>query len=78
MNFHTKKCFKYQTLLLLLIIYENLTKLQEQDPILFEDNFDISEESTSISFFEFTNKIMAKVYYLLFKDELPRVSKYEK
>lgn len=58
MIFHTEKCFRYQTMLLLLIIHANL----------------VLEESTSISFLEFTNKIMAKVYYLFFKEELPRVS----
>ena len=74
MNFHTEKCFRYQTLLLLLIIHANLEELQEQDPLLFAYSFDISEELAYISFFEFTNKIMAKVYNLFFKVELSRVS----
>ena len=73
-NFHTKKCFRYHNLLLLLITHANLAKLQEQYPLLFVDNFHILEESTSISFFQFMNKIMAKFYHLFFKAELPRVS----
>lgn len=73
MNFHTEKCFRYQTLLLLLIIHANLTEFQDQDPLLFADNFDILEESTDISFFEFSNRIMAKVYQLFFKVELHKV-----
>ena len=55
-----------------MIVHTNLVELQEQDPLLFADNFDISEESTNIYFFEFTNKIMTKVYYLFFKVGLPR------
>ena len=58
---------------MLLIIHANLAELKEQDPLLFEDSFDISKESTNISFFEFTNKIMTKFYYLFSKVELPRV-----
>ena len=73
MNFHTTKCFRYHTLLLLLIIHANLAELQEQDPLLFEYIFDILKESPSISFFEFTNKIMAKVYQLFFNVELTKV-----
>lgn len=37
---------------------------------MFPNNFDLS---ASISFFEFSNKIMAKVYQMFFKTELPRV-----
>ena len=74
MNFHTQKYFRYQTLLLLFIIHANLAELQEKDPLIFADIFDISEESTSKYFFEVTNRIMDKVYHLFFKDELPRVS----
>ena len=44
MNFHTEKCFIYQTLLILLIIHANLAELQEQDPLLFAYNFDLLED----------------------------------
>ena len=74
MNLHTKKCFIYQTLLLLLIIHANLAELDEKYPLLFAYNLDISEESTSVSLFEFTNTIMDKVYHLFFLDKLPIVS----
>lgn len=72
-NFHLEKHFRYQTLLLLTFVHSNLAHLQKQDPLLFSDNFNISEESTNIYFFEFTNKIMARIYQLIFYSELPRV-----
>ena len=59
MNFHTEKCFICQTLLLLMVIHPNLAELQEQDPIQFVDDFYLSP---NISFFDFSNKIMAKIY----------------
>ena len=67
MNFHIEKCFRYQTLLLLMVIHANLAELQEHDHILFSYNFDMSKESAGISFYEFSNKIMAKVYQMFLR-----------
>ena len=55
-----------------MVIHANLAELQEQDRIQFVDNFELS---TGISFFDFSNKIMAKIYQMFFKVELPMVSK---
>ena len=60
-NFHSKRHFIYQTLLLLMVIHANLVELQEKDPLLFSDNFNISKEAGNISFFEFLNKVMARI-----------------
>ena len=74
-NFHMEKSFKYLTLLLLMVIHSNLAELQERDQVTFLDKFNISMETGSFSFLEFANKVMARLYFLFFDSELPRVSK---
>lgn len=56
-----------------MIIHTNLLELQKQDSVLFSKNFNISMETGSMSFFEFTNKVMSRIYQLFFNAELPRV-----
>ena len=73
-NFHIEKSFTYQTLLLLMVIHSNLAKLKERDQVAFPNKFNIFVESWSFSFLEFANKVMARIYYLFFDTELPRVS----
>ena len=74
MNFHMAKTFRYQTLLFLIIIHQNWVELHKIDPGLFMDTFNLSEESGGKSFVQFTNKIMSRVYQLIFEQELPRVT----
>ena len=72
-NFHYERHFRYWTLLLLMVIHANLVELQEKGPLLFFDNFNISEEVGNVSFFEFLNKVMERMYQLIFEQEMPRV-----
>jgi hypothetical protein len=74
MNFHMEKTFRYQTLLLLIIIYQNWDGLQKVDSELFIDTFNLSKELGGISFVHFVNKIMSRIYKLIFDQELPRVT----
>lgn len=41
----------------------------------FTDSVDLSEKNGSLTFFTFTNKIMAYVYKLIFGATLPRLTK---
>ena len=66
-NFHCERHFRYQTLLLFMVIQANLEELQEKDALLFYDNFNISKEVGNISFFELLNKVMERIYQLMFE-----------
>ena len=49
-NFHSDgKVFNYQTLLLLIVITENLPTLQHMEPVYFSDGVDLSERNATIS-----------------------------
>ena len=61
-HFHTEgKVFNYQTLLLLMVITENLTELRQIEPINFSDVVDLFESKATISFFTFANSIMPSI-----------------
>ena len=44
------------------------------DGELLKDTFNLSEELGGKSFVHFANKIMSKIYTLIFDQELPRVT----
>ena len=56
-----------------MIIHTNLAKLQKQDPTLFSENFNILVETGSMSFFESTNKVKAKIYQMISDIKLCKV-----
>ena len=64
-NFHMENSFRYQTLLLLMVIHSNLAELQKKDQVTFSDKFNISVETRSFSFLEFANKVMALIFLLV-------------
>ena len=68
-----EKSFRYQTLLLLMVIHSNPTKQQKRDEVTFLDKFNISVEIKSFSFLECANKVMARIYCLFFDSEILRV-----
>lgn len=74
-NFHMERSFRYQKLLLLMVIHSNLEELHEMDQVTFSYKFNIFVETRSFSFLEFVNKVMARIYCLFFDSKLPRVSK---
>ena len=43
------------------------------EPKFFVDNVNLSEKNASMTFFNFSNKIMAYVYKLIFNNTLPRM-----
>ena len=74
-NFHTEgKVFNYHTLLLLMVITENLTYLSQIEPVHFSDVVDLSERNATISFFIFSNCIMLAIYKVIFGSIIPRIS----
>ena len=58
MNFHMEKTFRYQILLLLIIIHQNWDELQNKNLELFMDTFNLSKELGGRYFVQFSNKIM--------------------
>ena len=74
MNFHMDRYFIYQTLLLLIIVHQNWNELQKMDVQLFTDTLNLLDELGGISFVHFANKIMSRIYKLIFDQELPRVT----
>jgi len=74
-NFHSDgKVFNYQTLLLLMVITENLPSLQQMEPVFFSDGVDLSERNATISFFDFENWIIFVVYKVIFGSTMPRIN----
>ena len=73
-NFYSQgKVFNYQTLLMLLIITQNMETLQQMDPRYFSDQVDLTERNSTMSFFYFTNRIMAAIYKLIFGSTMLRI-----
>lgn len=74
-NFHSSgKSFRYQTLLILIVINSNLQTLQQMEPEFFTDNVNLSERNSSMTFINFIDKIMASIYKLIFGTTLPRIT----
>ena len=74
-NFHSsRKIFRYQTLVMLIVINNNLQTLQQMEPEFFVDNANLSKKNTSMTFFNFTDKIMASMYKLIFGTTFPRLT----
>ena len=74
-HFHTEgKVFSYQTLLLLIVITENLTELRQIELVNFSDVVDLFERNATISFFTFENSIIAAIYKIIFGSTMPRMS----
>lgn len=68
------KAFNYQTLLMLLVITENLGELREIEPVNFLEDVDLSQRNTTISFFTFAISIMPTIYKVIFGSYMPRIS----
>ena len=74
-NFHSSgKVFRYQTLLMLSVINSNLQTLQQIEPELFVKNVNLSERNSTMTFINFTDKIMASIYKLMLCTALPRIT----
>lgn len=72
-KFHTERTFRYQTLLLHIVIQQNCNELQKLDVDLFIDTLNFSKELRGRPFVHYENKIMLRIYTLSFDQELPRV-----
>ena len=57
-----------------MVITENLTILQQIEPIYFSDGVDLSERNATISFFVFSSWIMPIVYNIIFVSTMPRIN----
>ena len=67
------KVFSYQTLLMLMIITENLTELRQLEPVHFSDDTDLSQRHASLSFFTFSGTVIPALYRLIFGVPMPRI-----
>ena len=67
------KVFNYQTLLMLMIITENLHKLRQMEPVHFSDSTDFSQRNATITFFTFTSMVIPAIYKLIFGSTMPRI-----
>lgn len=61
-----EKTFNYQTLLMLMVITENLGELREIEPINFLEAVDLSQRNATIYFFTFASSIMLAIYKVIF------------
>ena len=68
------KTFNYQTLLLLMVITENLGELREIEPINFLEDVDLSQRNATISFFTFASSIIPAIYKVIFGSYMPKIS----
>ena len=68
------KVFNYQTLLMLMIITENLPKLRQMEPIHFLDDTDLSQRNATMNIFTFSSTVIPTVYRLIFGSTMPRIS----
>jgi hypothetical protein len=68
------KVFNYQTLLMLMVITENLDELKQIEPINFSDSTDLSQRNATSSFFTFVGSVMLALHKLIFGSFMPRIS----
>ena len=67
------KVFNYQTLLMLMIITENLHELRQMEPVHFSDNTDLSQRNSMMNFFTFSSMVIPAIYRLIFGSTMPRI-----
>lgn len=67
------KSLNYQTLLMLMIIIENLNELRKIEAIHFSDDIDLSQRNATISFFTFASSVIPTPYKLIFGSSMPRI-----
>ena len=72
-NFNnSSKVFRFQTLLILIVINNNLQALQQMQPLYFTDQVNLSERNSTITYFNFIDKVMASIYKLIYGVSLLR------
>ena len=67
------KVFSYQTLFMLMIITENLSKLRQMEPVHFSDDTDLSQRNATLSFFTFSSTVVPAIYRLIFSMPMSRI-----
>ena len=67
------KVFNYKTLLMLMIITENLTELRQMEPGHFSDDIDLSQRNATMSFFTFASLVIPALYKLIFCSTMQRI-----
>ena len=74
-NFNNSgKVFRYQTLLILIVINNNLQALQQMQPIYFAEHVNLSERNSTMTYINFIDKVMSSLYKLIYGISLPRMS----
>jgi hypothetical protein len=74
-NFNNSgKVFRYQTLWILIVINNNLQALQQTQPLYFTDDVNLSERNSTITYYNFMDKVMSSLYKLIYGMSLPRFS----
>ena len=73
-NFNNSgKVFRYQTLVMMIVINNNLQTLQQMQPTYFAEDVNLSERNSTLIFINFTDKVMSSIYKLIFGITLPRM-----
>lgn len=67
------KTFNYQTLIMLMIITENLDELRQMELVHFSDDTDLSQRNATIPFFSFASSVILALYKLIFGSSMPRI-----
>ena len=67
------KVFRYQTLLILIVINNNLQALQQMQPLYFIDEVNLSERNSTITYINFIDKVMSSIYKFIYGMSLPRM-----
>jgi hypothetical protein len=68
------KNFNYQTLIMLMIITENLDELRQIEPVHFSDDTNLAQRNAMISFFTFASSLIPSLYKLIFGSSRPRIN----
>ena len=75
-NFNNSgKIYRYHTLLILIVINNNLQTLQQMQPTYFAVNINLSERNSTITYINFIDKVMSSLHKLIFGISLPRMTK---
>jgi hypothetical protein len=75
-NFNNSgKIFRYQTLLILIVINNNLQTLKQMHPTYFAKDVNLSERNCTMSYINFIDKVMSSLHKLIFGISLLRMTK---
>ena len=74
-HFHSDgKTSSYKTLLMLMVITENLAELRQIESVNFSEGTNLSQRNATISFFTFARLVMPAIYKVIFGSFMAKIS----